>query len=477
MTRTNTAAVVGAGPNGLTAAVMLARAGLEVTIHDAGDAPGGACRSGQLLGEGVISDLGAAAHPLGVVSPVFRHLQLERHGLRWLHPEVVVAHPLDEGEAAVVYRDLDRTAEGLGPDGRAWAGLHRGVTERWEEVVASVLGPLMQIPAHPLALAAFGVRAVAPATLTASVLFRQARTRALFAGSAVHSVLPPSHLLTSAFGVLFGAAAQTTGWPVAQGGSQAIVDALVAELIEHGGRIVTGHTVRDLRAVQPADLIILDLTPHQVLALEGLKLPPGYRKALRGWRYGTAVHKIDLLLDGPAPWKDPQVARAGTVHLGGTLEEIEMAERQARIGHLPERPFVMVAQPSCIDPTRAPEDATVMWAYAHVPYGCDDPRTGERVMRQLERFAPGIRDRVLARRDTGPEALETWNPNLVGGTIGGGALDGLQQAFRPALQANPYATGVPGVWLASASTPPGGGVHGMAGYHAATHALRHLATT
>lgn len=473
MTRTNTAAVVGAGPNGLTAAAMLARAGLEVTVHEAGDTPGGACRSGPLLGEGISSDLGAAAHPLGVVSPAFRHLQLERHGLRWLHPEVVVAHPLDEGEAAVVYRDLYRTAEGLGRDGRAWVALHRGVTDRWKEVVSSVLGPLVQLPAHPLALAAFGARAVAPATLTASTLFRQARTRALFAGSATHSVLPPSHVLTSAFGVLFGAAAQTTGWPVAQGGSQAIVDALVAELTDQGGRIVTGHTVRDLRAVRPADIIVLDLTPHQVLALEGLNLPTRYRKALRRWRYGTAVHKIDLLLDGPVPWKDPQVAQAGTVHLGGTIEEIEVAERQARSGRLPERPFVMVAQPSSIDPTRSPESTTVMWAYAHVPYGCDDPRAGERVMNQLDRFAPGIRDRVLVRHDTSPAALQAWNPNLVGGTIGGGALDGLQQAFRPALQANPYATGVPGVWLASSSTPPGGGVHGMAGYHAATRVLRH----
>ena len=474
MAREYTAAVIGSGPNGLTAAAMLARAGVEVTVHEARDAPGGACRSGQLLGQGVVSDFGAAAHPLGVVSPVFRQLRLERHGLAWLHPDVVVAHPFDDGDAGLVYRDLHRTANSTGCDRRAWLALHRGVVEKWDNVVEAVLGPLVQIPRHPVALATFGVRAVAPARATATALFRDPRTRALFAGSAAHSVLPPNHLLTSAFGVLFGAAAQATGWPVALGGSQAIVDALVAEVGSHGGKIVTGHKVRDLRAVQPADITVLDLTPRQVLALEGLHLSPRYRSSLQRWRYGTAVYKIDLLLDGPPPWKDPRVAGAGTVHVGGTLEEIQQAEQEARAGVLPQRPFVMVAQPSSIDPTRAPPGRTVMWAYAHVPHGCADPAAGERIMGQLERFAPGIRDRVLLRRDTTPAELETWNPNLVGGTIGGGALDGLQQVFRPAFQRDPYSTGAPGVWLASSATPPGGGVHGMAGYHAAIRALAQL---
>lgn len=474
MTRRHTAAVVGSGPNGLSAAVILARAGVKVTVHEAGDTPGGACQSGQVLEKGVISDFGAAAHPFGIVSPVFRQLGLERHGLHWLHPEVVVAHPMDTGEAGLVYRSLDRTAEGLGRDGRAWSALHRGVVDRWEEVIASVLNPLIQFPDHPVAMATFGVRAVLPATATAAALFRNQRTRALFAGSATHSVLPPSHILTSAFGVLFGAAAQSTGWPMAEGGSQAIVDALIAELESHGGRVVTGHYVRDLREIGPADVIVLNLTPHQVLALEGLELSARYRKTLSRWRYGTAVHKVDLLLKGPIPWKDPRVALAGTVHLGGAMGDIVIAEKQARTGQLPDRPFVMVAQPSSIDPSRAPKGKTVAWAYAHVPYGCDDPATGERIMNQLERFAPGVRDHVVARHDTGPADLQAWNPNLVGGTIGGGALDGFQHVFRPALKIDPYSTGVPGVWLASSSTPPGGGVHGMSGFQAAIRALREL---
>ncbi|MEF3120816.1 NAD(P)/FAD-dependent oxidoreductase [Kocuria flava] len=470
-----TAAVVGSGPNGLGAAVVLARAGLEVVVHEAAPTPGGAARSAPLLGPGTVVDLGAAVHPFGAASPLLRALDLGRHGLEWLHPPVVAAHPLDDGPAGLLHRSLARTAEELGPDGRAWTALHRGVAERWEDVAETALGPLLRRPRHPAALASFGLRAPWPAAATARALFRTERARGLFAGSAAHAVLPPGHVLTSAFGTLFGAAAHTTGWPVARGGSQAVADALVAELAAHGGRVVTDSPVTDLRQVRPADVVLLDLTPRQVLALNGLDLPPRYRRALARWRHGPGAHKVDLLLDGPVPWRDPRVGRAGTVHLGGTLAEIGAAAAQVRAGRLPERPFVLVAQQGAADPSRAPAGRHVLWAYAHVPHGCADPAAGERVLGQLERFAPGVRDRVLARVDTPPARLEAWNPNLVGGDVGGGALDGLQQVFRPAVQADPYATGVPGVWLCSSSTPPGGGVHAMAGAHAAARALRELA--
>ncbi|MFW6186849.1 MAG: phytoene desaturase family protein [Actinomycetota bacterium] len=470
-----TAAVVGSGPNGLAAAVVLARAGLDVTVHEAASVPGGAARSSDLLGPGTVVDLGSAVHPFGAASPLFRSLGLERHGLEWLHPPVVAAHPLDGAPPGLLHRSLERTAAELGPDGRAWTALHRGVVARWEQTVESVLGPLVRVPEHPVALAAFGLRAPWPAAATARALFRTEQARGLFAGSAAHAVLPPRHVLTSAFGTLFGAAAHATGWPVARGGSRAIADALVAELRGHGGRVLLDRPVTDLAQVRPADAVLLDLTPRQVLGLRGLELPPRYRRALARWRYGTASYKVDLLLDGPVPWRDPRVGQAGTVHVGGTLAEIDAAESQARAGRLPERPFVLVAQQGAADPSRAPAGRQVLWAYAHVPHGCDDPAAGERVLTQLERFAPGVRDRVLARVDTPPSGLQAWNGNLVGGDIGGGSLDGLQQLFRPVVQADPYATGVPGVFLCSSSTPPGGGVHGMAGCHAARSALRALA--
>ncbi|MCM3689213.1 phytoene desaturase family protein [Kocuria rosea] len=470
-----TAAVVGSGPNGLGAAVVLARAGLDVTVHEAAATAGGAARSAAVLGPGTVTDLGSAVHPFGAASPLFTTLGLHRHGLEWLHPPIAAAHPLDDGPPGLLHRSLERTAEGLGRDGAAWTALHRGVVDRWEDTVEAVLGPLVRAPAHPLALASFGLRAPWPAAATARALFRTEQARGLFAGSAVHAVLPARHVLTSAFGTLFGAAAHATGWPVARGGSQAIVDALVADLEEHGGRVLLGSPVTDLAQVRPADVVLLDLTPRQVLRLGGLELPPRYRRALARWRYGTASYKVDLLLDGPVPWRDARIARAGTVHVGGTLAEIDAAETEARAGRLPERPFVLVAQQGAADRSRAPEGQEVLWAYAHVPHGCDDPAAGERVLDQLERFAPGVRDRIVARVDTPPGRLEAWNANLVGGDIGGGALDGLQQVFRPAVQPDPYATGAPGVYLCSSSTPPGGGVHGMAGCHAARSALRDLA--
>lgn len=468
------AAVVGAGPNGLTAAVVLARAGLDVTVHEAADRVGGALRSEPVLGEGTVTDLGAAVLPFAVASPVLSRLPLEQHGLRWVHPQVPMAHPLDGRPAALLHRNIERTVDELGRDGRAWRGLHGPIARRWESVVSGVLGPLLRVPSAPLALAAFGARGVWPANTLARTVFRDSAARALFAGSASHAVLPLTRPLTAAFGVLFGAAGHATGWPVAQGGSQSVADALAGVLREAGGTVVTGSRITALAQVQPADVVLLDLTPRQVLALTGDALPPSYARRLAAWRYGVATYKVDYLLDGPVPWADPRVAGAGTVHVGGTLEQVAHAEAEVSAGRHPEQPFVLLAQQSLVDPSRVPAGRQVVWAYAHTPHG-SDVDVGTRIDAQIARFAPGFRDRILDRRQSSPSALEAWNPNLVGGDIGGGSLDGLQQLFRPVASTVPYATPLPGVFLCSSSTPPGGGVHGMCGYHAATAALDALA--
>lgn len=469
-----TASVVGAGPNGLAAAVVLARAGLDVTVWEAAEEPGGATRSAPVLGPGTLSDLGSAVHPFGVASPLFARLPLQRHGLAWVHPRVPVAHPLDGLPAALLHSSLEETARGLGRDGRAWQLVHGGVVRRWEQVVAGVMGPLVRVPAHPVTLAAFGARGAWPASALARAVFRDEPARALFAGSSAHAVLPLSRPLTAAFGVLFGAAAHATGWPVARGGSASIARALVAELHAHGGQVLTSTPVTHLDQVRPADVVLLDLTPRQVLVLAGTQLPAGYRRALRAWRYGTAVYKTDYLLDGPVPWRDRRVREAGTVHVGGTLAEVARAEADVHHGRHPERPFVLVAQQSLVDPSRTVEGRQVLWAYTHTPHGSTVP-VGDRIDTQIERFAPGFRDRVLQRIDSSPADLERWNANLVGGDIGGGALDGCQQVFRPVARPVPYATPLEGVFLCSSSTPPGGGVHGMCGYHGARAALTDLA--
>ncbi|MGO1510393.1 MAG: phytoene desaturase family protein, partial [Actinomycetales bacterium] len=457
-----TAAVVGSGPNGLAAAVALARSGVDVTVYEAAPEPGGATRSGPVLGEGTTVDLGSAVHPFGIASPFLSTLDLGRHGLEWVQPDVPVAHPLDDGPAAVQYRSLRYTAADLGRDGANWQRLYEPVVEAWERTTAAFLGPMLRVPDHPFALARLGLRGALPATAVARTLFREERARALFAGTSAHSVLPLSHPLTSAFGVLFGAAAHATGWPVARGGSRAISAALVAELEAHGGRVVTDAEITDLAQVRPADVVLLDLGPHAVAELAGDELPAGVARGLRSWRYGTATHKVDYLLDGPVPWRDPRVGRAGTVHLGGTLDEIAAAEREVHRGRDPERPFVLVAQQNAIDPGRAPEGRQVLYAYAHATQDSGAP-VGERIDAQIERFAPGFRDRVLRRVGSAPADLAAWNPNLVGGDVIGGSMGGTQLLLRPRATLRPYGLGAPGLFMCSASTPPGGGVHGMNG--------------
>jgi phytoene dehydrogenase-like protein len=466
------AVVVGSGPNGLAAAILLAQAGLRTEVREAAPAAGGGLRSDALTLPGFIHDVCAAVLPFAVASPCFRTLPLHDFGLDWVQPPAALAHPLDDGTAAMLERSLDATAAGLGLGGGSWRGLLAPFVEAWDRLADDVLAPPLHVPRHPLLLARFGLRALQPATLLARDL-RGTAARALLAGCAAHSFLPLQALGTGAFGLLLAAAGHAVGWPIVRGGSQRLAGALAGYFRSLGGEIRTDAALRQLDEVRSARLVMLDVGPHQVARIAGDRLPTGYRRALQRYRYGAAAFKLDWALDGPVPWTAPECARAATVHLGGTLEEIAAAEAAAARGEVHERPFVLFVQPTLCDPSRAPPGRHTAWAYCHVPNGCTLDVT-DRIERQVERFAPGFQERILARSVMPPAELERRNANLVGGDISGGATD-LRQVFaRPVARVSPYRTPIRGVYICSASTPPGGGVHGMGGYHAARAALAEM---
>lgn len=462
------AAVVGSGPNGLAAAITLARAGLKVILYEARGTIGGGMRTRELTLPGFKHDVCSAVHPFGVGSPFFRDLPLEQFGLEWVYPDVAIAHPLDD-DVALSYASLEKTAAGLGVDGAAYRFLFGTTVHEWPQLEGDVLGPLLRVPRHPLALARFGWRALLPATVLANSLFKTEKARALFAGVAAHSILPLEALATSAAGILLGTAGHLWGWPFPRGGSQALAEAMAAYLQTLGGEIVTDVEVTSLDELE-AKTVLLDVGPKQLLKLAGDKLPRAYRAQLERFRYGAGVFKIDYALDGPVPWKNEACLRAGTVHVGGTLAELAASERSLKLGRTPEQPYVLVAQQSLFDEMRAPMDKHTLWAYCHVPNRSNEDMT-ERIEAQLERFAPGFGECVLARHTMNTPAFETYNPNYVGGDINGGAASLWQLVSRPVLSPSPYKTPLKGVYLCSSSTPPGGGVHGMCGYRAAQLAL------
>jgi phytoene dehydrogenase-like protein len=466
------AIVVGSGPNGLAAALTLAREGCSVLVLEAAGAFGGGLRSEELTLPGFLHDVCSAIHPLGAGSPFFRGLPLAEHGLEWIHPDLPLAHPLDDGTAAVAQRSLEATAARLASDGAAYRRLFEPLARGWEGLDADVLAPL-HVPRHPFAMARFGLLALRSARGLAESRFAGEAARALFAGIAAHSILPLEQAGTAAAGLVLGTLAHSVGWPLPRGGSGRIAAAMVSLLRSLGGESVSGARVSSMDELPPARAVVLDVTPRQLLAIAGSRLPAAYRSALARYRYGPGVFKLDLALDGPIPWRARDCGRAGTVHVGGTLEEIAAGEAAVWRGEHPERPLVLVAQQSLFDATRAPAGKHTAWAYCHVPHGSAVDMTG-RIEAQIERFAPGFRDLVLARSAQGPAELEGRNPNLVGGDIGGGVLDLRQLFARPVLSMVPYRTPARGLYLCSSSTPPGGGVHGMCGHHAARAALHDL---
>jgi len=465
--------VVGAGPNGLAAAISVASTGRSVTVLEANDTIGGGSRSGELTLPGFTHDLCSAVHPLGRASRFFARLPLERHGLRWIDPPVAIGHPLDDGSAALVYRDLAATSAGLGVDGHRYARLIGPIARDWDLIADSLLGPLRIGPLvrHPFALGRYGLDSLQPVSWHAR-RFRTARARALISGAAAHSMLRMEQPGSGAFGVTLLASAHAVGWPIPAGGSQRIADALAAHLTEDlGGTILTGRRVGSLADLPPHRAALFDVTPRQLLAIAGERLRGTYARQLRRYRYGPGSFKLDIALDGPVPWRNEDLRQAGTVHLGGSAEEIATSERAVARGEVPERPFVLVAQQSLFDASRAPAGKHTLWAYCHVPNGSGVDMT-EPILSQVERFAPGFRDRILARSAMGPAELEAKNANYVGGDINGGLQDLAQLFTRPALRLDPYATPDPSLFLCSSSTPPGGGVHGLCGMHAAASALR-----
>jgi phytoene dehydrogenase-like protein len=461
------AIVVGSGPNGLAAAIVLARAGRRVLVFEAEPTIGGGARSAQLTLPGFVHDVCSAIHPFARASPLFRMLPLEAYGLEWIEPPAMLAHPFDDGSCSLVFRSIERTAAGLRADGGAYRNLVGSIVDAWPRIEGSVLGPL-RWPSHPSTLARFGLRALRSVDGLTRRVFAGHRTRALLAGIAAHGMLPLDRVPTAAFGLVLGVMAHVAGWVMPRGGAQCVSNALAAHLRSLGGELVTGTRITSIDDLPPARAVLCDLSPRPLLRIAGHRLPPWYRRRLERFRYGMGVYKVDWALDAPIPWRTADCARAGTVHLGGTIEEIARSERDAWEGRATEHPFVLLAQPTLFDASRAPGGRHIAWTYCHVPHGSDIDML-PRLERQIERFAPGFRDRVLARAIMRPADLERHNANLVGGDIGAGVCDLRQMFLRPTWRS--YSTPLRGLYLCSASTPPGVGVHGMCGYFAARRAL------
>ncbi len=467
-----TAIVVGSGPNGLAAAATLALAGVDVTVLEAAGSIGGGTRTSERTLPGLLHDHCSAFHPMGLASPFFRQANLASFGLTWRWPEIDLAHPLDGGSAGILTRSIGDTAGHLGADGPSWRALLGPLADGLDDLTADIMRPVARVPAHPIRLASFGLRALQPATWIAR-RWQTDEARALFAGVAAHGMYPLTRPTTAAIGLVLTAAAHRYGWPVAEGGSRAISDALARLVTGHGGRVETGVAVTSLADLPPADIVMLDLAPGAVADLAADRLPMRVRRAYRRYLHGPGAFKLDLAVQGGIPWTSQHCRRAGTVHVGGTLEEIAAAERTVHGGQMPERPFVLVGQQYLADPARSRGDLHPIWAYAHVPSGYPSDAS-EAIIGQIERFAPGFRERIVAQASTAPPQWSDYNPNYLGGDILTGASTPRQVIMRPRLTLSPYSTGIPGVYLCSAATPPGAGVHGMCGYHAARSALRAL---
>lgn len=466
------AVVVGGGPNGLAAAVTLAKAGVDVTVLEAVWEVGGGVRSAELTVPGLIHDLCSAIHPMAVGSTFLNGLDLQRFGLHWRWPEVDCAHPLDDGSAGVLYRDIDATTHGLGTDGPRWRALFARPSRNFDRLAPDIMRPLLRVPKHPLALARFGAPTVLPAAATAR-FFRTEQARALFGGVAAHTFRPLHYPMTSAIAVGIVTAGHRHGWPVAAGGSQSIIDALLAALVEFGGKVEVGVHITSASQLPPADVTLFDLAPTHVADILGNRLPRLVARGLRRFRYGPGVFKVDFAVDGGVPWTNPDAARAGTVHLGGDFAEIASTEREVHDGRMPERPFVLIGQQYLADPVRSVGNVHPLWTYAHVPSGYTGDAT-EAIIGQIERFAPGFRDRIVATAVRSTTEIALYNPNFVGGDIVTGAKDIRQLVFGPRPTLNPYRLGIPGMYVCSAATPPGPGAHGMCGANAARSALRYL---
>lgn len=464
------AVVVGSGPNGLSAAIRLAQANLSVLLVECKKTLGGGVRSAELTLPGFIHDICSAIHPLGISSPFFCSLPLEAHGLKWIQPLSPLAHPFKDGTCVILNKDIDVTSHYLNHDGLAYKKLMQPFVEKWDQLAIDILGPL-HFPIHPLSMTRFAYYGVRSAENLAKKIFKYREAQALFAGLAAHAIMPLNKYFTAGFGLVLGISGHAVGWPMPYGGAQNLTDALASYFRSLGGEILTNTTIERIEDIPPTRSVFFDVTPKQLLNIVGDSFPTNYKRRLEKYCYGPGVFKIDWALSNPIPWKAKECAQAGTVHLGGTLEEIAQSEQQVWEGKIPKNNFILLAQPTLFDPSRAPNNKHIAWAYCHVPNGSSIDMTNQ-IELQIEQYAPGFKDCIIGRSTKSPIELEQYNPNYIGGDINGGVADIYQLFTRPVIRANPYSTPIKGMYICSSSTPPGGGVHGMCGFHAAQSALK-----